>query len=78
MDSKLKEMFPAGEWGTGQRAWMVKDGPYFWAAAEIVDGQIVLTDFGKSKLAPAVRVPAPVVEVPVVEEPVSKLKKAGK
>ena len=65
MEAKLKEMFPAGEWGLGQRSWMVKSGTYFHAAAEIVDGSVVITPFGASVLAPAARETAPeAIEIP--------------
>lgn len=51
MQAKLEQMFPSGQWGIGQKSWMVKDGTYFCAAAEIVDGEIVLTELGTSLLS---------------------------
>ena len=85
MEEKLKEMFPEGQWGTGQKAWMVKDGTYFCAAAEIVDGEVSLTELGRRLLgsAPAevvvVAQPEPVVIpefVPPKQEP-KPAKRAG-
>lgn len=61
MKEKLERMFPGGEWGLGQRAWMVKSGTYFCAAADIVDGEIVLTDLGR-ELTGAVEKPIEPVE----------------
>lgn len=46
METSLKEMFPTGEWGLGQKSWMVKDGVYFCAVADIVDGKATLTELG--------------------------------
>lgn len=66
MESKLKEMFPSGQWSLGNRSWMVKDGTYFCAAADIIDGEIALTELGR-KLASTVKVAAPVVPEVVVD-----------
>lgn len=71
MESKLKEMFPSGQWGLGNKAWMVKDGAYFCAAADIVDGEIVLTDLGKrlsGGVKPVVAVPEAVVDMSLNDE----------
>lgn len=68
MEEKLKQMFPEGQWGTGQKAWMVKDGAYFWAAAEVVDGEVVVTELGH-KLLGTKPVAAKVEKVAEVEIP---------
>lgn len=71
MEAKLREMFPSGEWGIGQRSWMVKDGQYFWAVADIVDGEIVLTERGKQLAAPVAKA-APEVVIPEFLEPAAE------
>lgn len=77
MEEKLKEMFPEGQWGTGQKAWMVKNGTYFCAAADIVDGEIVLTELGHSLLGPKPK--EVVVEEVVIPQfvPTKPAKKTG-
>lgn len=77
MDDLLKEMFPSGEWGLGQRAWMVKDGVYFCAAADIIDGEIVLTELGK-RLVGATAKKEVVEEIAPVEQALKLVaKKSG-
>jgi len=80
MEEKLKQMFPEGQWGTGQKAWMVKDGAYFWAAAEIVDGKIELTELGRrlSGAEPAVVAPEAGVVIPEFTAPKQEPKVAKK
>lgn len=85
MQKKLEQMFPGGQWTTGEKAWAVKDGMYFCHAAEIVDGEIVLTELGKRLLKvpekSAEKAPEPVVEEKPAEkapEPVVEEKPAEK
>lgn len=47
MKEKLERLFPGGEWSLGQKSWMVKSGTYFCSVADVVDGEIVLTDLGR-------------------------------
>lgn len=71
MENKLREMFPSGQWCLGNKAWMVKDGTYFCAAADIVAGEIVLTELGKRLSGGAklvVAVPEVVVDLSLNDE----------
>tara|TARA_R110000868_G_scaffold218849_3_gene469676 strand:+ start:2061 stop:2252 length:192 start_codon:yes stop_codon:yes gene_type:complete len=43
----LKEMFPEGRWNADQTAYLVRKGRYDWHAAELKDGNLTITDFGR-------------------------------
>ena len=43
----LKRLFPSGEFSTSGDKFMVKEGCYFWSAAEMTDGEWKLTEFGE-------------------------------
>ena len=58
MQKKLEQMFPSGQWSTGQKSWMVRHGTYFCAVADVVDGAVVLTELGKQLSPKAVVEPA--------------------
>jgi len=79
MEKKLLQMFPTGQWTTGEKAWAVKDGMYFCHAAEIVDGEIVLTELGNRLLGitPEKEKPAEEVVIPELAAPKAALKKTG-
>lgn len=72
-EKELMAAFQQGEFSTQQFAWMVKDGSYFWAAAEKNEfGVYVPTEFGERLLAEAAAKPAPAeppVEAPAEEAP---------
>ena len=80
LQKKLEQMFPTGQWTTGQKAWAVKDGMYFCHAADIVDGEIVLTELGKRLInpTPVIDMIPETFELGGTPEPVAKPKKSGK
>ena len=43
----LQAMFPDGRWNEDRSAYLVRKGWYDWHAAEVKDGTLALTDFGK-------------------------------
>ena len=59
LQKKLEQMLPMGQWGLGQRQWMAKDGTYFCVAADIVDGEIILTELGERLSVKPAPAPAP-------------------
>lgn len=75
-------MFPEGQWTTGEKAWAVKDGMYFCHAAEVVDGEIVLTELGNRLLGIAAKEEVPTeaageVVIPEFASPKAVPKKTG-
>lgn len=68
----LKTAFPTGEWGIGQKAYMVKDGTYHCAAATVEDGVVTLTELGL-RLTGAVSVDVVADDAPAVPKAPVKL-----
>ena len=58
----LEAMFPSGRWNADKTAFLVRKGRYDWHAAEVKDGSLILTDFGRRM---AVTMPQrPIIKVP--------------
>ena len=51
MKEKLLAMFPGGQWGKDEKTWDIKHGCYILPVADIVDGEMVLTNLGRQLLA---------------------------
>jgi len=64
----LEAMFPSGRWNADKTAYVVRKGRYDWHAAEVKDGELIITDFGR-------RVAQEVPQRPIIKVPSSKSKR---